>query len=177
MKALWKLCLIVVVAAAVFGQQVAGPLVASKDTKLEMSEWILEENSYGLHWRPDTTGYPITLSAKYINSEGEAWRAAIGGQYKVMRPDGSYTYLDINGVLIHHGTWFSIENFQITDHPYQTQTKPETVDIVYYNAPQKDGTVSTFRRYYSSNDSLLNFYANISVQLCNSYYRTKAPIE
>ncbi|MDR2577580.1 MAG: hypothetical protein LBC70_02050, partial [Chitinispirillales bacterium] len=120
MKVLWILCL--VGAAAVFGYQLAGPVVMPPEgTKIEMYELILEEDSYGLSWSPDTTGYPITLGTNLINSEGEAWRGVIGGQYEIMRSDGSFTYLDINGVFIHSGTWFMIENFQITDHPYQVE--------------------------------------------------------
>jgi len=170
MRALWKLCL--VVAVSVFGHQVAGSVVMPEGTKIEMIEWVLGEDSYGLWWEADTTGYPRTLSTKLINLEGEAWRAAIGGWYTIMRADGSFTYLNKNGVFIRSGTWFTIENYQITDHPYQTG--PATVNIVYYNVQRNDGTIRTDWSYYTfGSDS--NF--NIRVLARNFFYRTKAPTE
>jgi len=170
MRALWKLCLVVVVAVgSLVGQVVMKP---PEGTKIEIIEWTLEGDSYGLYWRPDTAGYPRTLSTKLITSEGEAWRATIGGWYTIMRADGSFTYLNKNGVFIRSGTWFTIENFQITDHPYQRG--PTTVNIVYYNFQRNDGTIRTNRSYYTI-DSDFDF--NIGVPPINLFYRTKAPPE
>jgi len=169
MRALWKLCLVVVVAVGgLAGQVVMKP---PEGTKIEMIEWGLGEDCYGLWWEADTTGYPRALSTKLINSEGEAWRAGVGGHYKIMRSDGSFTNLDKNGVFIRSGTWFTIENFQITDHPYQRG--PAAVNIVYYNFQRNNGTMATYRLYYTSNDS--DFSVNIRVWPKNGYYRTKAP--
>jgi len=168
MKALWKLCLVVVVAVGGLAGQVVMP---PEDTKVEMIELILEEDCYGLDWRPDTAGYPITLSTNLINPEGEAWRTAVGGDYEIMWPDGSFTFLDINGVFIRSGTWFTIENYQITDHPYQRG--PATVDIVYYNFQGDDGTMRTRRSYYVPNGS--GYGSNLRVLPKNLYYRINAP--
>ncbi|MDR2577524.1 MAG: hypothetical protein LBC70_01755 [Chitinispirillales bacterium] len=168
MKALWKLCL--VVGVGVVG--LAGQMVMPKGTGCEIFDLVLEEDSYGLSWRPDTAGYPITLGTNLINSEGEAWRAAVGGHYEIMRSDGSFTVLDINGAFIRNGTWFMIENFQITDHPYQV--KPVAVNIVYYNVQQNDGRMATFRSYYTD-DRDIHFKIGVTSRRC--FFRTKAPTE
>jgi len=166
MRALWKLCLVVVVAVG----GLAGQVVMPKDIMCDMK---LEEDSYGLDWRPDTAGYPITLSTNLINSEGEAWRTIGSGYYTIMRADGSFDDFDKNGVFIRSGTWFTIENFQITDHPYQTG--PATVNIVYYNFQRHDGKMRTYRSYYTSNHH--DFGSNIGAVPRDCYYRTNAPTE
>jgi hypothetical protein len=183
MKALWKLCLVVVVGVGgLAGQEVVWP---PKGTEVEWRDIILEEDSYGLYWRPDTAGYPITLSTSLINSEGEAWRACVGGYYRIMRPDGSFTRYDINGAFIRSGTWFTIENFLITDHPYQMgetepyqteKAKPSYVTIVYYNFLGDDGKMGTLRSYFIPNNASGSSY-NIGGWPRNFYFRTKAPVE
>jgi hypothetical protein len=172
MKTLWKLCLGVVVGG------LAGQMVTAEDWILGniKCEMVLERNSYGLYWNPDTAGYPITLSADIINAEGEAWRAVVGGSYTFMRPDGSFTALDKKGVLLQSGTWFMIENFQITDHPYQTEkAKPTPIHIVYYNFQGNDGKMKTFYTYYTLNSG--DFGSKIGASPRNCYIRTKFPIE
>ncbi|MCL2268999.1 MAG: hypothetical protein FWC23_07425 [Chitinispirillia bacterium] len=169
MKALWKLCLVVVV---VVGGLVGQVVMPPEGTKIEMIEWALGEDCYGLDWRPDTAGYPRTLSTKLINSEGEVWRAGVGGLYTIMRADGSFTDLDINGVFIRSGTWFTIENYQITDHPYQRG--PATVNIVYYNFQRNDGTIRTDRLYYTF---VMGLDESTHAQIRNCEYITKVPTE
>jgi hypothetical protein len=173
MKALWKLCLVVVVGVGgLAGQEVVLP---PEGTKVEWIEVNLEESGWGLYWRPDTAGYPITLSTNFINSEGEAWRIADGGGYKIIRADGTFTFLDTNGVLRLSGTWFMIENFQITDHPYQIQTKPSYVSIMCYNFQYDDGKMGTRRSYFVPNDANFDFYVGVWPK--NAYFRAKAPTE
>jgi len=164
MRALWKLCLVVVVAVG----GLAGQMVMPEGTQCGIFYWYLSVGHRD--WWPDTTGYPITLDKNLINAEGEAWRAAIGGRYTIMRADGSYTAFDINGVIIRNGTWFTIENYQITDHPYQTG--PATVNITYYKYQENNGRTTIGREYYTF---VMGLDESTHAQLRNCYYRTKAP--
>jgi hypothetical protein len=200
MKALWKLCLVVVVGVGgLAGQEVVWPPEGTEVEWVELRH--LESDCLGgFTWKPDTAGYPITLSTSLINSEGEAWRAAIGGYYEIMRPDGSFTEYDINGVFIRSGTWFTIENFQIINHPYQMgetepyqtkktkryrtkktkpyqteKAKPSYVTIVYYNYLGDDGKMGTLRSYFVPNNASDSNYILGTPR--NAYFRTKAPVE
>jgi len=163
MRALWKLCLVVVVAVG----SLAGQMVM---TQCGVFYWYLSVGHQD--WDPDTTGYPITLDKNFINAEGEAWRAAIGGRYTIMRADSSFTDFDRKGVFIRSGTWFTIENYQITDHPYQRG--PATVNIVYYNFQRNDGTIRTDRLYYTF---VMGLDESTHAQIRNCEYITKVPTE